>query len=278
MTPSKVQPVRTSAPVPDLRIVPVESVHAHETHDNQRSGPLIDTLRTAPVMINPPVVAPLEHDQYVILDGANRCHTFRHLGYPHILVQVATYESGYVELSTWQHVLSNWAITDLIEQLHRLESVELHYGLDSHGIVHFVLRDGQLLALRAPVETTHERNLALQQVVGLYQRHARLERTAITEPEDIWPLFPTASAVVIFPRYEPKDILAAARYQAFLPPGVSRHIVHGRALRVNYPMDTLRNRAASLESKNEALRHWLLEKIAQRQLRYYAEATYQFDE
>ncbi len=61
-------------------------------------------------MINPPLVAPMDDgDQYVILDGANRVYAFSELDYPHILVQVASYDSGLVELSNWQHVVAGWS-------------------------------------------------------------------------------------------------------------------------------------------------------------------------
>jgi hypothetical protein len=33
-----------------------------------------------------------------------------------------------------------------------------------------------------------------------------------------------------------------------------------------------------LRDKNEALQSWVQQKLANRQVRYYAEATYQFDE
>lgn len=269
---------RTNAPVPDLRIVPVEAVHPHETHDDQRSGPLIETLRTALTIVNPPVVAPLDNDQYVILDGANRCHTFRHLGYPHILVQIVSYESDYVELSTWQHVVSHWDKTALLSHLHALKGVEVHDGRDAKGVAHFLFPDGDIAAIRAPVETTHERNAVLQEVVAVYQQRAVLERSAISEPDDLWPLFPAAVAIVMFPHYEPKDIIAAVRYKAYLPPGISRHVVHGRALRVNYPMAALRDQQTRLDEKNDHLTQWVQARIAERKVRYYAEATYQFDE
>src|SRR5690242_20639126 len=88
----------TNAPTPDLRIVLTESVHPHEEHDSQRSVPLIDQLKRAEFITNPPIVAPVDDtEHFVILDGANRCYSFHHLGYTQILVQVIAYESGYVE-------------------------------------------------------------------------------------------------------------------------------------------------------------------------------------
>jgi L-serine kinase (ATP) / ParB family transcriptional regulator, heme-responsive regulator len=272
---------RQSAPPPDLRIVMTESLHPHEENDSQRSMPLMERLRSEPYMINPPIVAPmgaLGASQYVILDGANRYHSFSHLKFPHILVQVAPYESGYVELSTWRHIVGKWSGQEFIRHLQTLPSVELVDGQETRAIAHILFRDGRLMAVCSPLQSAHERNAALCNMVHIYQRNATLNRTALAEPDDIWPLYPEAFALVMFPHYEPADIIAAARYRAFLPPGISRHIVHGRAVRVNYPMDALRDESIRIAEKNEALQKWVQQKLANRQVRYYAEATYQFDE
>jgi hypothetical protein len=267
-----------SAPPPDLRIVSTQAVHPHEEHDSQRSQPLMDRLRHADVITNPPVVAPIGASQYVILDGANRCYSFRQLEYPHILVQVATYDSGYVELATWQHIVSGWSQNAFIDALHALDTVGIHEGQSGNAICHVMFRDGKVLCLSAPVQTTQERNAVLRDVVRIYQQNATLHRTAITEPEEIWPLYPDAIAFVVFPRYTPADIIAAAKYRAYLPPGISRHIIHGRALLVNYPLDALRDERTKLTEKNAILREWLLSKLSNREVRYYAETTYQFSE
>ena len=57
----------------------------------------------------------------------------------------------------------------------------------------------------------------------------------------------------------------------------SRHIIQGRALNLRYPMQRLRV-DQPLQSKNRQLAGWLQAQFAQRAARYYAEATYQFDE
>ena len=267
-----------SAPPPDLRIVATDSVFPHETHDSQRSKPLMEKLRKSETMINPPIVAPVDASRYVILDGANRCYTFKQLNYPHIIVQVMSYESGYVQLSTWQHVVSGWSIQAFIATLKRLVDVEILDGQHKDACAHIIFKDGQIIALRAPIATTHERNAVLREVVGIYQQNATLYRTAIDEPEDIWALYPEAIAYVLFPHYTNKDITAAAKYQAYLPPGISRHIINGRALKVNFPMDVLRDETMKLSEKNQYLQTWMQNKLTNRQIRYYAESTYQFDE
>lgn len=271
-------PDRTHAPTPDLRIVLTRSLHAHEDHDSQRSQPLIARLQAEEHVINPPIVAPMDAAQFVILDGANRCHAFAALNYPHILVQVAPYESGFVELQTWNHVITNWSVAQLLEQVAELPGMQIQQGQHSEAIAHIILADEQVLALLTPVNTAHERNAALRRFVSVYQQRARLHRTTLSEPQEIWPLYENAVALVQFPRCQPADIIAAARFGALLPPGVSRHIVYGRALRINYPLVYLRDEHTPLETKNEALQSWLRHKMANRQIRYYAETTYQFDE
>jgi hypothetical protein len=267
-----------SAPPPDLRIVPTNTLFPHEEHDSQRSEPLVDRLRTEAYVINPPIVASMADETFVILDGANRCHAFARLGYVHSLVQVVSYEAGTVELSTWQHVVCNWDTDKFIQHILQMPDIGVTEGPNKDAIAHVQLVDGRLLALNAPVETTHERNAALRHFVGIYQRNATLHRTAVAEPARIWPLYQDPVALVFFPHYQPADIVAAAEQQAFLPPGISRHIVHGRAIRVNYPIDLLRDTTTTLSEKNAALQRWTEQKVANRQVRYYAEATYQYDE
>ena len=265
-------------PTPDLRIVPVGSLHPHEEHDSQRSQPLIARIRTETTMINPPLVAPMDGDQFVVLDGANRVYAFSELGYPHVLVQVASYDSGYVELSNWQHVVAAWSTDQFIQHLQRIPEVAVRAGYELNAIARLLLDDESVVSVCASATTLKERNAALCRVVAVYQRNARLHRTALVDPDSIWPLYPDANAIVFFPPYLPADIIAAAELNAYLPPGISRHIVHGRAIRVNYPLDALSDSDTSLEQKNADLLAWMQNKLANRQVRYYAEATYQFDE
>jgi hypothetical protein len=63
-----------------------------------------------------------------------------------------------------------------------------------------------------------------------------------------------------------------------LPTGITRHIIHGRALRVNLPLSVLTDEERTTEQKNEWLHHWVKQKMAQREIRYYQESTFLFDE
>ena len=266
------------APVPDLRIVPGESLHAHETHDSQRSRPLIDRFRSDKYIINPPVVAPMDALSYVILDGANRCHALGALGYPHIPVQVVNWESDQVTLDTWNHVVSGWNVPELLAGLDALPGLELQIGPQSRPVADLHLADGRQLSLVTAAQDPHSRNALLCQIVAVYQTNATLYRSIIEDSVQVREYFPDMVALLRFPRLKPADIVAAAREKAWIPPGISRHIIRGRALQIHYPMRQLEDDGHSLEQKNAELHAWLQQKLAQRQVRFYAESTYLFDE
>jgi hypothetical protein len=267
-----------SAPPPDLRILPLEVIAPHEAHDSQRSDPLLNILRAAHYLTNPPIVAPMGDDTYVVMDGANRYHCFHELGYPHLLVQVVDYKSEFLELGVWNHILSDWDEDVFIQHLYELPETTIRKGWNSKAAAQILLANGSVLSLNAPAATIEQRNFTLRNLVSTYQPNSRLSRTALHDPTLIWPLYPDAIALVIFPEYKPHEIIESAQKHAFLPPGVSRHIIHGRALKLNYPLERLRDKSVSLDDKNEVLQQWIREKFANRGVRYYAESTYQFDE
>lgn len=274
-------PKLPTVPFPDLQIVPVARLHPHEEHDSQRSEPLIARLHREPFMINPPLVTPLEGNHYIVLDGANRVYALASIGYPHILVQVATYASGLVELDTWNHVIVNWPLESFLESCRDIGTAQLvDAGDDTTHIpcATIVNAAGDRWAFVAHDHTRHGRNTALRALVAAYQQRATLQRTIEHDPRTIWRQFPTAAAAILFQTYTPDDIIAAVRERAYLPPGITRHIVHGRALRVNYPLARLYAPDETTEDKQAELDQWLREKLASRQVRFYAEATYQFDE
>lgn len=267
-----------AVPFPDLRIVGVDQLLPHEQHDSQRSGPLQARIKQAKVFTNPPIVAPIDGDMFVILDGSNRFHSFSALGYRHILVQVTPYTSNEVDLGVWQHIISHWNPDELMNAIEEIPGIHIESGWNSGAVAQILLQDGRVIFANAASESARDRNALLRDLVATYQSRATLYRTAISDPIQIWELYPKAVAIVLFKAIYPADIIEAAQQNAFLPPGVSRHLVHGRALMVNYPLERLRDNNATLEDKNSALKSWIKERLARRSVRFYAESTYQFNE
>ena len=62
-----------------------------------------------------------------------------------------------------------------------------------------------------------------------------------------------------------------------LPTGITRHLIPGRALRLNLPWSVLTS-PGDVAAKNRWLEEDLHRKLLDHQIRYYPEATFLFDE
>ena len=277
----------TQASFPDLQIMPVDLLLPHEEHDTQRAAPLIERIRTATQWLNPPVVAKInESSRYVILDGANRHYALQVLGYEHILVQVVEYDSEAVVLETWHHAVRDLAIEAFLPPIHAIDGVSVEEtslldaraALASRGILCYtVLDDGRVYALRQD-NSLFSRTTMLRRVVDVYKHEGRLNRVTHDEIGTAREMYPDLLGIVVFPRYEPAEIMVAARDGDLLPPGITRHIIYGRALRLNYPLAELQAPGLPLEEKNARLMAWVRERLSAKHIRFYAEPTFLFDE
>jgi hypothetical protein len=273
--------------MPNLQIIPITSLVPHEEHDAQRSEPLVKRIQESGIWLNPPVVAPMGDGRYVILDGANRHYALSQLGYDYILVQVVDYESNAVQLDTWYHIVSGLSWFEFLRQIHTIPdlSVECTELLTARAalarrniLAYAVLHDNNAYALQSHATTLAERTATLRCIVDTYKRRGVLNRISTDSLSQARDLYPDAIAIVVFPNYQPVEILDAARNGIHLPPGISRHIIKGRAMRLHYPLEALKENRESLEAKNDALHRWIQERVAAKRVRYYAEPTYLFDE
>ncbi len=275
-------------PLPDLRIVPIGWLLPHELHDEQRAGPLVRRMREDGVLRNPPIVTPLGlgDNRFVILDGANRVVALDVLGIGHVLVQVVPYEPPRVELHTWHHGLSHVDVKELYRRLKQLDGIEIAESDIFHAraalarraiLAYCLLADGRVYTLAGGGFDLHQRTRLLRAIVESYIGMGQLSRLSTDHLDRLMDLYPDLAAAIIFPRYEPVEILDLARSGLRVPPGLTRHVIQGRALRVNYPLERLAA-LTDLETKNGELAKWLQERFGQRRVRYYAESTYLFDE
>ena len=274
--------------LPDLRIVPVEVLVPHEQHDLQRSEPLVQQLLADGVLKNPPVVAPRGQDDasFVILDGANRHAAAVVLNLPHLLVQVADYNDPQLRLLTWHHVVSECSVASFRKRLGEVAGLNRRPGTLLHARAALARREclGYIVYPAGDVELVsaegdlRRRTAVLNQMVDSYKACARLSRTTSDRVDEARQLYEDLTAVVVFPRYDPAEIVELTREGVRLPAGITRHLVPHRALRINYPLDRLAERGRSLNEKNAALQEWLRVKVAARQVRSYTESTVLFDE
>ena len=113
-------------------------------------------------------------------------------------------------------------------------------------------------------------------MVAAYAGRGELYRVAHTDVERLLAEHGRLSALVVFPRYHPDEIRRLALNGSKLPMGVTRHIIPGRALRINIPLDVLSG-DDPLDQKNAWLDEWKA-KMRERRARFYQEPVFLFDE
>ena len=274
--------------LPDLRVVPLESLVLHEQMDERRAPPLVDALRADRVLRNPPIVHPVSDrvERYVVLDGANRSTAFRMLGLPHILVQVVHAGNTSVRLETWNHVLSCLSAEELVQALERYPDLAIiasdleraDYNLSSGAsLAYLSLPDGRALEVVGETRPLGWRVQNLNALVASYQALCRLARTTARKAVGLEGVFPDISGLIVFPRFEQEEVIQAASAGWLLPAGLTRFIISPRALRVNYPLDRLAS-PQPLDAKRAELEAWLRARAEGRRVRFYAESTFLFDE
>ena len=273
--------------LPDLRFVPVDLLVPHEQEDQRRTESLAARLRESGTLRNPPIVTPAGSDQrFVVLDGANRVSTVRAAGYPHLVVQVVRYEAPDVRLSTWHHALGAVAAAELERALDSIPGLERHRESQTHAravlarreAIAFVERaDGSVICLHGG-QDLHARNALLNGVVDLYRGKHPYYRVTRDSIEEARARYPDAAALVVFPHFQPEEILEVALGGARLPAGITRHVVAWRALRINMPLELMADTTRKLEEKQRWLKSWLAERASQNAVRFYEESTVLFDE
>ncbi len=286
--------------LPDLRILPLEALVPHERTDPRRVNPLLARLNAEAVLRNPPIVAPFGNGdaRFVVLDGANRTNAFQALGVPHILAQVVDYAQ--VQLFVWHHIITQCSMENLLEQINSIAGIHSREGDLMQARAALARREAlafiscgdlpppsrERTGARVETQSTNillggadvrERTELLNQLVDMYEGCSKVQRTTSDTLRDARAAYPDASAVVVFPRYEPAEIIDLARTGVRLPAGITRHVLPQRALRLNYPMEVLRS-DMPLSQKQAHLSEWIYERVQRRNVRAYAEPTVMFDE
>jgi hypothetical protein len=134
----------------------------------------------------------------------------------------------------------------LTAELTNLEGVNLiltdrmraRAGLARREYLMYVIRsDGEVFAARSekPKRMVHEQNRLLNALVDTYKDRCRLHRVMTEELEEVRTLYPDIAGLVIFPQFDTSEVLELAEEGELLPAGLTRHLIQGRALRINYP-------------------------------------------
>lgn len=266
--------------LPDLRIVGRSQVHLHEECDQARVDRLIARIRADGMLRNPPLAASLPDEGFVILDGANRTSALLALEAPVIPLQVVDYADPAVRLEVWHHLLVR--PSDLPTRL-RAQGLTLLAAspfdaarqLGERKIACYILTPSGALNVSLPPEQLLAQTLAA--VVATYKATNHIYRVTDINLDTLVSEYGTAGELVVFPTFTKRDIVEVAHAPVKLPTGITRHLIPGRALRLNLPLSVLMS-PGDLAVKNRWLQEDLRRKLLDHQIRYYPEATFLFDE
>jgi hypothetical protein len=274
--------------LPHLAIVPTESLRPHEHTDPQRAEPLVAALKQDGMLKNPPVVLPLggERIRYVVLDGANRVLALAALGLPHALVQVAHPNGDSVDIKTWNHAVLCPDPDTLIGKLQADPAIRLiesdhdeaAAAVESDAAeAYLAITGGRVWKVENGQGSLADRIESLNRVVSAYDGHWNFERTSAVMPAELGHLYDRLGCLVVFPNFGVQDVVTAAAQGLFFPSGITRFVISPRALRVNFPVERLAAEIP-LSQKQADLEAWIKQLMSRRQVRYYAESTFLFDE
>jgi hypothetical protein len=274
--------------IPQLLILPADFLVLHEEVEARRVEPLVERVQVDGFLKNPPIAAPIDcplgcQGRHVILDGANRTTALWELEAPHHLVQAVDYQE--VELDTWGHLITGTRPQVFTQNLNGaglgLEPTtrqEARRQLARRRIAASITDpDGNAFVVRGSDSLASETEM-LRRLTSVYNGKSVFHRVKSDRMTDLLDLFDSVTALIRFPSYVPEEIMRLADDGYKLPTGITRHIIHGRALRVNLPLSVLMDKKRTTEEKNAWLRDWSKEKLARRKIRYYQESTFLFDE
>lgn len=267
---------------PVLRVLETSRLVLHEDPDPVRVSKLTEALQRDRVLRNPPIVAPTREGQAVVLDGANRVTALRELGVPHVVAQVVAYERPEITLSTWRHYVRE---DDALRQ--RIAALP---GVRVRQVSTLADAEVRLLRREAVAAAADARGVALlddegdplahagtlARLVALYRGRYQIYRVERGDLEDLSAEYGPGT-LVIFPAFDKADILLIAARGGRLPAGITRHVIPGRALRMNTTLEFLAAARATAE-KQAHLEATLQQRWLDHGVRYYAESTYLFDE
>ena len=255
--------------LPVLRVVPLESIRRHEQIDPLRVERLVGRIEAEGVQVNPMICCPSPDGELILLDGATRTESLRVLGLEHAVVQVVVADD--VQLETWHHVVRGCDPAEVIQAVD--SNADLALREDEGTPALHLSSGGSRLVLGAGISP----NATLTSLVDTYIGRWRVSR--VTDPS-LAPVawsFPDWSVVVEFPTLTLEDVMKAAVGDDLLPAGITRFLVHERALRLNVALELL-SAGGTTESKQEALDELIAERAREGRVRRYEEIVFILDE
>jgi hypothetical protein len=274
---------------PKLQILAVENLIACERRDDLLLQVTIQRIQASGVWPNPPLVTPSRDGSgsFIVLDGYHSLVALKEMGILHALVQVVEPGDPGLHLQSWKHLVTGFRTRQLLAGIRNITGLHVKRLRSTTRAENAMERTCGIAALQSSEGTCYlahtenedliSRVIFLNAVVDVYKQEGSITLTNIDDIKPVAETAPLTSHLVIFPTFHLDDLLRLAACKCPLPGGVSHVTISPRALHLNYPLDELASHQ-SLEGKNASLQQWIQTRISSRGVRYYAEATYLFDE
>ncbi len=266
---------------PNLRLVSLSDIQLQEEADQKRLKRLIAGMRTSKVVRDPPIVATGIHDDLIQLDGTTRLSALRRMNCSHAVVQYVDYnDSSQVTIKSWVHV-SKVNRDTFLQRIRAIggiktEPFQLGLGLTLTGhplaAVTIIFRDGKGLSV---INNTGlvEKVLLMKRVVKLYEelieRNREVSIEGMTQLREFFRKHSDKNVALFFPTFAAHEVYALMQRSVTLPQGITRHVVNGRVLGINYPV-TMLEKGTPLKEKEAYFAHFL----KTTHLRFYEESTF----
>jgi hypothetical protein len=148
---------------------------------------------------------------------------------------------------------------------------------DRDSLAYLVIPGGGIWELTTDASELGEQVDLLAAVVTLFEGRNRAERTNAVSLNGVATLYPDLACLAVYPGFAVDDVVEVVASGRLFPSGITRFLISPRALRLNFPLALLADRS-TLQSKERALKDWILQRMDQRRIRFYAESTFLFDE
>ncbi len=266
--------------LPELHMVALNDVVLHEDPDMERVARLVDRFSADGILKNPPVVGRSKGYRRIVLDGANRITALRKLGYSHVLVQELDLFHPGLALGTWHHAIERLSAQGLLDHAASIPGVILEEEEEPQEevpqLARFILPDGSAVSVRG-ADDLDQRVIQLHSITKYYHRFAHFDRVSYTRLEDLTRNYVNFTALLTFRPFSLENLQELTHWDRRVPSGVTRVLLPKRALRFNLQLEMLRA-GLSLEEKEDWLQQTILEKVADKSIRFYQEPTFFFDE
>ena len=269
---------------PKLELIPLSAIDLQEKPDGQRLKSLASGMEKSQVLRDPPIVARGLRGKLIQLDGTTRLMALKSLGCTHTVAQVVDYnDPSQVLIKSWVHV-SKVDKKKFLKSLKSIKNIvteefKLGLGLTLTGhplaVTSIIFRDGRGLSIIGGYDL-FKRVRLMQKVVDLYStlisRDREISIESMGELKEFFEKHKEKNVALFFPSFSAQEIFSLMKKGLRLPQGITRHIVNGRLLRINYPIPMLKKGLAT--SKKKAFFKDFVEGLS---VRYYEESTWVVD-